>query len=295
MICCALLAPAVTRADEPPAHAVLEVSKNSGGEETITHGIRLDDYPHVVVTVAAAVEDQATFRVAPFPRTAGRAPTAATVALFDANSRLLLLKVESPPADTTAVRLAAVPTSTTAPLTWAPADGPQPAIDAGPIRQIDGSPLALTLRRLHFGSSRESDRPVPGTPVFSSQGHLAAISLSPIPEETGAWLGLPAAAVAKLAADFAAVGRAETGQLDLGIAIGTTTPRVEFVKPGSRAQKAGLIQGDILLSLGGRPISDVFDVLDANFFLTARDPVTIRLLRGLETMSVTAPAVKPGP
>jgi S1-C subfamily serine protease len=47
------------------------------------------------------------------------------------------------------------------------------------------------------------------------------------------------------------------------------------------------------LALNGRPIHDVFDVLDANFFLTAREPVTIRLLRGLETLSVTARPVSP--
>jgi S1-C subfamily serine protease len=295
---CALLpfTAAPVLAADPPAHAVLEVRKNSAGEETITHGVLIDSLPGgLIVTVAASVEDKATFLVGPHPPSgaSGRQPTAATVVLFDPASRVLFLKTTPALAGVAAVKLAAAPTTITTSLAWSPAEGPQPAIDAGPLRQLDGRPLALTLRRLHFGSSRESDRPVPGTPVFTTTGELAALPLSPLPDETGAWLGLPAAAIAKLAADYAAVGRAETGQLDLGVAIGTTTPRIEFVKPGSRAQKAGLLQGDILLSLGGRPITDVFDVLDANFFLTAREPVTIRLLRGLETMSVTAPPVMP--
>jgi len=279
----------------PPAQAVLEVRKNSAGEETVSHGILLAGHPGLVVTVAASVEDKATFLVGPHPASTapGRTPAPATVALFDPGSRVLFLKLESPPGGVPEVTTAATPATTTTLLSWCPEEGPQPAIDAGPLRQLDGRPLALTLRRLHFGSSRDTDSPVPGTPVFNARGELAALPLSPLPDETGAWLGLPAAAIAKLAADFAAVGRAETGQLDLGVAIGTTTPRIEFVKPGSRAQKAGLLEGDILLSLGGRPITDVFDVLDANFFLTAREPVTIRLLRGLETMSVTAPPVSP--
>ncbi len=289
----AFLPPAPVRADDPPSRAVLEVAKNSAGEETITHGFLLDGHPGLVVTVAASVEDKASFLVRPFPRLPDQAAAPATVALFDPGSRVLFLKMESPPTGATTVRPATEPSTVTAPLTWSPPDGPQPAIDAGPLRQLDGRPLTLTLRRLHFGSTRETDRPVPGTPVFSQDGALAALPLSPIPEETGAWLGLPAAAIAKLADDLAAVGRAETGQLDLGVAIGTTTPRIEFVKPGSRAEKAGLLAGDIILSLGGRPVSDVFDILDANFFLTAREPVTIRFLRGLETMSVTAPPVVP--
>ncbi len=282
-------------AADPPAGAVLEITKTNAGEETVSHGVLLDDRPGLVVTVSASVEEKATFRVTRRAGSGGQAPVQASLALFDANSRVLFLKVESPPADAPSVRLSTVPSTTTAPLTWLPPDGAQPAIDAGPLRQFDGNPLTLTLRRLHFGSSRESDRPVPGTPVFNAQGDLVALPLSPIPDETGAWLGLPAAAIAKLADDFAAVGRAETGQLDIGIAIGTTSPRVEFVTAGSRAQKAGLAQGDIILSLGGRPITDVFDILDANFFLTARNPVTIRFLRGLETMSVVAPPVTPAP
>ncbi|MFN0127626.1 MAG: hypothetical protein ACKV19_13175 [Verrucomicrobiales bacterium] len=290
----ALIPVSVSLAADPPSRAVLEVTKNSAGEETITHGVLLADRPGLAVTVAASVEDKATFHVSLHPRPADASPTLATVALFDPNSRILFLKLDAPPTDATPVRLAAVPSTTTTTLTWTPPEGAQPAIDAGPLRQLDGNPLALTLRRLHFGSSRETDRPVPGTPVYNPQGDLVALPLSPIPEETGAWLGLPVAAVAKLADDLAAVGRAETGQLDLGIAIGTTTPRIEFVKPGSRAQKAGLAQGDIILSLGNRPISDVFDILDANFFLAARNPLNIRFLRGLEIMSATAPPVVPG-
>jgi len=282
-------------ADDPPAGAVLRITKNSGGEETVTQGVRLEEFPGLVATVAAAVEDKASFQVGPNPPSPDHPPATATVALFDPNSRILLLKLGADGPPTPAVKLAAVPSMTTASLAWPAPGGSQPAIDAGPLSQLDGRPLALTLRRLHLGSSRQSDRPVAGTPIFNEHGELTALPLSPIPEEAGAWLGLPAAAVAKLASDFTAVGRAETGQLDLGIAIGTTTPRIEFVKPGSRAQKAGLAAGDIILSLGGRPITDVLDILDANFFLTAREPVIIRFLRGLETMSVTAPPVSPAP
>lgn len=280
-------------AADPPAGAVLRITKNSAGEETVTQGVRLEDFPGLVATVAAAVEEKASFQIGPNPPTPDHPPTSATVALFDPNSRILLLKLGSEGPSKSAVKLAHEPAMTTAALSWPAPGGLQPALDAGPLRQLDGRPLALTLRRLHIGSSRESDRPVPGTPIFNEKGELTALPLSPIPEEAGAWLGLPAAAVAKLASDFTAVGRAETGQLDLGIAIGTTTPRIEFVKPGSRAQKAGLAAGDIILSLGGRPVTDVLDILDANFFLTAREPVIIRFLRGLETMSVTAPPVAP--
>ena len=278
---------------DPPSGAALRITKNSAGEETVTQGVRLEEFPGLIATVAAAVEDKATFQVGPNPPSPDHPPASATVALFDPNSRILLLKLATEQVSAPAVKLAVQPSATTAPLSWPAPGGPQPAMDAGPLQQLDGRPLALALRRLHIGSSRESDRPAPGTPIFNEQGELTALPLSPIPESAGAWLGLPAAAVAKLATDFTAVGRAETGQLDLGIAIGTTTPRIEFVKPGSRAQKAGLAAGDIILSLGGRPVTDVLDILDANFFLTAREPVIIRFLRGLETMSVTAPPVAP--
>lgn len=281
-----LLGAAALPAAEPTA-AILDIRKNSAGTETQTHGIVLSAHPSLVITVASAVEEKDSFT----SRHAA-SETKAAVGLFDSSSRILVLKPEAAPSGEASRPAAGAPAAGSK-LRWLNSAGPQPAMDAGPIKQLDGRALALTLRRVHFGSSDPDLAPIPGTPVFNDAGEVTALALSSFSEDPGAWLCLPIAAAAKLADDYAATGHAETGRLDLGIAVGTTTPRVEFVKAGSRAEKAGLQAGDILLELNGRPLADVFDVLDANFYLTTRNPVPIRLLRGLDTLILTAPAVPP--
>jgi S1-C subfamily serine protease len=61
-------------------------------------------------------------------------------------------------------------------------------------------------------------------------------------------------------------------------------PAVESVEPGSPAEKAGLRRGDVLLSLGGRELSDAVIVLNEVLRPGARVPV--RFKRGTDTRSV---------
>ncbi len=58
--------------------------------------------------------------------------------------------------------------------------------------------------------------------------------------------------------------------------------KIKFVEGGSRAQRAGILSGDILCAINGREISDV---LDYRFFLAEKE-VDISLLRGGDSFSV---------
>lgn len=53
--------------------------------------------------------------------------------------------------------------------------------------------------------------------------------------------------------------------------------RIDFIEPGSLAQKAGICPGDFLVSVNGRPVSDVFDY----HFLISDELVTLRVRRAL--------------
>ena len=59
--------------------------------------------------------------------------------------------------------------------------------------------------------------------------------------------------------------------------------QITEVYPASRAAKAGILSGDILVSIGGHPISDV---LDYRFYLAERT-VELSLLREEKKYSVT--------
>jgi hypothetical protein len=69
-------------------------------------------------------------------------------------------------------------------------------------------------------------------------------------------------------------------------------PEVESVEPGSPAEKAGLRRGDVLLSLGGRELSDA--VIALNDILRPGARVPVRYKRGTETRSISV-LIEPRP
>ncbi|MBK8247988.1 MAG: PDZ domain-containing protein [Gemmatimonadetes bacterium] len=69
-------------------------------------------------------------------------------------------------------------------------------------------------------------------------------------------------------------------------------PEVETVEPGSPAEKAGLRRGDLLLSLGGRELSDA--VIALHELLRPGTRVPVRFKRGTDTRTVTV-LIEPRP
>ena len=260
--------------------AAVEVRKSNGaGGDIVSVGTVLDS-AGLLVTVSAAAEPGARFFVGPADQ-----PAKGDVALHEPKSRVLLLRTEKPaaPAATLGTSRALAPL---AELKWSAGAGLKPARVVGPMKSLDGKALLLTLLRVNFAEGT----PVPGTPLLDPEHRVVALALSALDDEAGGWLALPVEAVQKVAADFAKYGRVQTGRLEIGVAIGTTTPRIELVKPGQRGEKAGLRAGDVLLRLGTRDVADCFDVLDANFHLDSRVETPIRILRGQQIIDLTAPA-----
>jgi serine protease Do len=146
-----------------------------------------------------------------------------------------------------------------------------------------------------------------GSPVLDADGALLGISTNRVGE--GFYLALPADAAFR--ARVEALGRGETfDRPRLGIAVAPAhvarrlrqsvglPPRngvlVREVEDGSPAAAAGIAQGDLLVSAGGRDIEDIDDL-----HLALRDtgfPVELVLVRGAEerTVTVEAPAADAG-
>ncbi len=275
---CVLALTLAAHSAEPPA--AVEVRKSNGaGGDVLSLGTVLDA-AGLLVTVSAAAEPGARFFVGPVDQ-----PAKGDVALHEPKSRVLLLRTEKPAAPTATLGASrALPPL--AELKWSTGAALKPARVVGPIKSLDGKALLLTLLRVNFSDGT----PQPGTPLLDSENRVVALALSALDDDAGGWLTLPVEAVQKVATDFANYGRVQTGRLEIGVAIGTTTPRIELVKPGQRGEKAGLRAGDVILRLGSRDVSDCFDVLDANFHLDSRVETPIRILRGQQTLDLTAPA-----
>jgi len=137
----------------------------------------------------------------------------------------------------------------------------------------------------------------PGTPVMDLSGKFAGIVLREDPSSDTCMI-LPASAVAKVHEDLLRFGKPNPGWI--GIAVeeaavprGNSRTRVAAVERGSPADRAAVRPGDFLLSIGGRPVLQPQEVLDASFYLTAGDRVTVSLIHDGRSRSVSLRCSEP--
>jgi hypothetical protein len=70
--------------------------------------------------------------------------------------------------------------------------------------------------------------------------------------------------------------------------------RLSGVRPGSPAEQGGLKAGDIIVELGGRPVTDLYSYTDALYAHQPGAAVTIVVLRGTERVTATVTLGKRG-
>ncbi len=134
-----------------------------------------------------------------------------------------------------------------------------------------------------------------GAPLLNLKGEVVGILISPLENGAGCF-ALPIEAAEKVYGDFLRFGEARPGWL--GITVGDTQhngqgpPEVREVIEGSPAAKCGLQRGDVLLRIGERRIQQPGDVLDASFYLTAGDQVSLVVSR--DGKEITLPAQASG-
>ena len=137
-----------------------------------------------------------------------------------------------------------------------------------------------------------------GAPLLNMRGEVVGILISSL-DQGSACFALPIEAAEKVRKDFVHFGEVRPGWLGIDVRslpqpIAGSTAGVHDVLESGPGRAAGLNPGDILLQVGARKVSAPEDVLDASFFLTADEPVTIRVARGGEQLEFNvAPAEHP--
>lgn len=134
-----------------------------------------------------------------------------------------------------------------------------------------------------------------GAPLLNLQGEVVGIIFSGI-GSGGSCYALPIEAAEKIRMDFARFGEARHGWVGVSVEeqdAAIEGSRVRIVELGAEtpAAKSGLQDGDILLQVGNVPIASAEDVIDASYFLTAGDPVSITVLREGKKLSVDVRSV----
>jgi serine protease Do len=174
----------------------------------------------------------------------------------------------------------------------------------GMIAGFDRKCLGRYFSTIHLRVNAPTQRGEAGAPLLNMKGEVVGIVVSGL-ENNSACYAVPIEAAEKIRTDFVRFGEAKHGW----IGVNNVSPASEQMD-GSRAvvtqvtedapaARSGIKEGDVLLQVGKKKITDPEDVFDASFYITAGDVVPITVIRGNEKMTfhvqaTTHPASKTG-
>ena len=136
-----------------------------------------------------------------------------------------------------------------------------------------------------------------GSPVLNLRGEAVGILISTVEENSGIF-ALPIEAAGKILHDFRAHGRVRQGWVGLEVRP-TNAPehgssaRILTLREDGPAFIGGVRPGDVLLQVGVCKITNPEDVLNAAFFVTATEPLPVRVSRGGKEMKLTITPLDP--
>jgi S1-C subfamily serine protease len=137
-----------------------------------------------------------------------------------------------------------------------------------------------------------------GGPLVDDSGRALGMNTSGFPMR-GMGLAVPAATVRRVVAALLSEGRVQRGYLGVGVQpvrlpapirdqlAQETGVIIVSVEPDSPAERAGLIVGDIIVSLGGQPVRDVEELLVLLSSDQLPAEVTVQIVRGGQVQEVT--------
>ncbi|HJY54041.1 MAG TPA: S1C family serine protease [Candidatus Udaeobacter sp.] len=160
----------------------------------------------------------------------------------------------------------------------------------GMIAGFDRKCLGRFFSTIHLRVNAPTQRGEAGAPLLNMKGEVVGIVVSGL-ENNSACYAVPIEAAEKIRTDFVRFGEARHGW----IGVNNVSPASEQVD-GSRAvvtqvaedapaARSGIKEGDVLLQVGKKRITDPEDVFDASFYVTAGDVVPITVIRGNEKMT----------
>jgi serine protease Do len=155
----------------------------------------------------------------------------------------------------------------------------------GMIAGFDRKCLGRYFSTIHLRVNVPTQRGEAGAPLLNMKGEVVGIVVSGL-ESNSACYAVPIEAAEKIRSDFVRFGEARHGW----IGVNNVSPASHEVD-GSRAMvtqvadetpaaRSGIKEGDVLLQLGKKKITEPEDVFDASFYITAGDVVPITVIRG---------------
>src|SRR5947208_8131107 len=155
----------------------------------------------------------------------------------------------------------------------------------GMIAGFDRKCLGGYFSTIHLRVNAPTQRGEAGAPLLNMKGEVVGIVVSGL-ESNSACYAVPIEAAEKIRSDFVRFGEARHGW----IGVNNVSPAsheadgsramVTQVADDTPAAHSGIKEGDVLLQVGKKKITDPEDIFDASFYITAGDIVPITVMRG---------------
>src|SRR5947208_4204589 len=160
----------------------------------------------------------------------------------------------------------------------------------GMIAGFDRKCLGRYFSTIHLRVNVPTQRGEAGAPLLNMRGEVVGIIVSSL-ENNSSCYAVPIEAAEKIRSDFVRFGEARHGWVgvnqlsEAAEPAGGSRAQVTQIMQGTPAANCGMKEGDVLLQLGHKKITDPEDVFDASFYVTAGDVVPITVLRGNRTVT----------
>jgi S1-C subfamily serine protease len=160
----------------------------------------------------------------------------------------------------------------------------------GMIAGFDRRCLGRYFSTIHLRVNVPTQRGEAGAPLLNMRGEVVGIIVSRL-ENNSSCYAVPIEAAEKIRSDFVRFGEARHGWIgvnqlsEAAQPAGGSRAQVTQIMQGTPAANCGMKEGDVLLQLGHKKITEPEDVFDASFYVTAGDVVPITVLRGNRTLT----------
>lgn len=156
---------------------------------------------------------------------------------------------------------------------------PSYGVVGGLDRKAQGRFFATT----HIRANIPVQRGQGGSPVLDLDGDVVGVLVSGFENGSGCYV-LPIRAAEKVRTDLARFGDVRHGWAgvtlqEIPVAVEGSRMAIDIVDPAGPAAQ-DFRHGDVVLQVGDIAIREPEDAVDAAYFLTAGDPVTVRVARG---------------
>jgi len=150
------------------------------------------------------------------------------------------------------------------------------------VSRFQGKILPLAVFRINHGQKS----PLPGTGIYDTDKKLVGIVRQTVFDSAQSSYCLPVEVIARIRKDMKQNGKIRRCWIGIVMDELVAPPIIESVRPDSPAAKAGLKNGDVILSIGAHQVNNYAEVVDAFFYLIAGDSQIFKVLRGTEIKEI---------